>query len=75
MQGEPKLGTKKPQLPQQHPYFVACSAHHRVQRITQGTFERFSTQFAVPFHVPNGWLYGTAPLHHRLHRPCYPTLA
>jgi len=75
LQREAKLGTKKPQLPQQHPHVVACSAHHRMQRIAQRTFERVSTQFAVHLHVPNGWLDGTAPLDHRLHGSCHPALA
>ena len=34
---------------------VACSAHHRMQRIAQCTIEQVSTLFTVYLHVPNGW--------------------
>ena len=47
---------------------MAHAGQHGVQGVTQGTFERASSEPAVRFHVTDGRLDSTAPLDHRLHR-------
>ena len=57
-------GAKKPQLGQDQPQVVPGAAHHRMQRIAQGAFERVSGQSPVHFHVPDRRLNGAAPVDH-----------
>jgi hypothetical protein len=63
--GSENEGTKKPQLPQDHPQVVTCAAQYRVHRIAERAFEPVPIEFSVCLHVADGGLDCTSPPDHR----------
>lgn len=67
-------GTKKSQLRQDQAQVVAGAAHHRMQRVVQGTLERIAPKTPIHLHVLDRPLDGTAPMNRHPERWVMPRL-